>query len=60
MKFIALKKYSFGYGDLSASCTYEFDQTLSIPKDVLVKLNDTDFYSNEISDEVNGCNQHIF
>lgn len=46
------KKYSFGYGDLSASCTYEFDQTLSIPKDVLVKLNDTDFYSNEISDEV--------
>lgn len=46
------KKYSFDYGDLSASCTYEFDETLSIPKDVLVKLNDTDFYSNEISDEV--------
>ena len=46
------KRYSFEYGDLSASCTYEFDETLSIPKDVLVKLNDTDFYSNEISSDV--------
>ena len=42
------KIYSYEWGDYSASVTYEYDVSLSIPQDVIDYLNTLDFYQ-EIS-----------
>ena len=38
------KIFQVGSGDGSASVTYEFDKTLTIPEDVLAEMNEIDFY----------------
>lgn len=38
------KVFQVGVGDGSASITYEYDKTLSIPQSVLEKINKVDFY----------------
>lgn len=38
--------------DVSANVTYEFDSTLTIPHEALEKLNQVDFYSSTISQEI--------
>jgi len=40
------------FGDLSASISYEFDASLSIPPEILEKLNKTDFYSLRVPQEI--------
>lgn len=45
------KIYDFEAGDYSASVTYEYDASLTIPTDVLEKLNQTSFY-HAISEEI--------
>lgn len=39
------KIYSYEWGDYSASVSYDFDSSLTLPPEVLEELNDTDFYS---------------
>lgn len=46
------KIYSFEFGDLSASVTWKYDSSLSIPHDDLKILNETDFYSDAGLDHV--------
>lgn len=46
------KIYQYEFGDLSASVTYEYDSTLSIPDQDLKLLNQTDFYREVIPQEV--------
>lgn len=46
------KIYQYEYGDLSASVAWEYDKILSIPPEALEKLNQTDFYQEQISPEI--------
>lgn len=39
-------------GNVSASTTYEFDSDLTIPKDELAKLNNHDFYTGPVPDDI--------
>lgn len=39
------KSYNADFGDLSATITYEYDKTLTIPKSVLENLNSQDLYN---------------
>jgi len=38
------KIYQIGFGDTSASCTDEFDSSLTVDKNIIEKLNKVDFY----------------
>lgn len=38
------KSFDFEFGDRSASISYDYDRSLSIPKVILEKLNQTNFY----------------
>ena len=42
------KIYQFEYGDLSASVTWEYDSSLSIPSEDLEFLNQCDMYADRI------------
>lgn len=46
------KVYQHESGDLSASVTWEYDTTLTIPNAAVDKLNGADFYSGQLSQEV--------
>lgn len=46
------KIYQYQFGDLSASVSYEYDASLTIPAEALEKLNQTDFYGLRVSDEI--------
>ena len=46
------KIYQFEYGDLSASVTWKYDETLTIPAEDLEVLNHTDFYQSHVSKRV--------
>lgn len=39
------KSFDYEIGDFSCTITYEYDDTLTIPKDVLRKLNQANFYT---------------
>ncbi|MBR3017223.1 MAG: hypothetical protein IKH57_09125 [Clostridia bacterium] len=53
------KVYELEYGDYSASITYEYDKTLTIPADVLEKLNLVDFYSDVSAETMELLNQYF-
>ena len=46
------KIYQWEFGDLSASVTYEYDKTLTIPQEALQILNEVDFYQETVPEEV--------
>ena len=53
------KIFQVGMGDGSASITYEYDQTLSIPDDVLQRLNQVDFYESVPDDVLELMNEYF-
>ena len=53
------KKFGFAYGDRSASVSYEYDESLSIPKDILDKLNEVDFYKKIDAEVVEILNKYF-
>ena len=53
------KIFQVGSGDGSASITWEYDQTLSIPGDVLQKLNCVDFYEKISIETMDMMNQYF-
>ncbi len=53
------KIFGVAYGDRSASVTYEYDASLSIPEDVIDKLNEVDFYRRIDSEVINILNQYF-
>lgn len=53
------KIFKVGSGDGSATITYKYDKTLSIPQDVLDILNCTDFYENITRESMEIVNQYF-
>jgi len=53
------KIFQVGSGDGSASITYEYDKTLSIPEDVLKRLNGVDFYEKISVETMEIVNQYF-
>lgn len=53
------KSYDFEIGDFSCTITYEYDRTLTIPKEVLEKLNQTNFYTDIDADIMELVNQYF-
>lgn len=46
------KIYQYEFGDLSASVTWEYDSTLTIPEDALKILNECDMYNEFVPEQV--------
>ena len=53
------KIFDVGFGDRSASVTWEYDSTLSVPRDVIDKLNQTNFYQPISTDVMDILNQYF-
>lgn len=53
------KMYPYDEGNMSASIDYQYDQTLTIPEDVLEKLNRCDFYKQVPQDIMNLLNEYF-
>lgn len=53
------KIYSWEYGDFSGSVTYEYDASLSIPKDIIDYLNTIDFYTKINRQDIALLNQYF-
>ena len=47
------------YGDLSVSVSHDFDSSLTLPKGVIEKLNQTDFYTNLSADTMAVLNAYF-
>lgn len=54
------KIYQYDFGDLSASVTWKYDETLTIPAEDLEVLNHTDFYQSRVSKRVVEIINHYF
>lgn len=53
------KSFSYESGDYSASVTYEYDASLSIPEKDLERLNRIDFYESFSADDMELMNQYF-
>lgn len=53
------KKWTLDFGDYSASISYEYDSSLSIPKNDLEYLNQIDFYNGLTSEVMSLINQYF-
>lgn len=53
------KKFPYDEGNLSADVTYQYDDTLSIPEEILLKLNAIDLYKGVPKDVLDMMNEYF-